>query len=240
VNRRRFVITSAITACALIGGGAPGGVIGEILGQRRAAAVTLEDAIQSLPNRGQSIFGSTEVASRSFRALPQWRRVLKRMKIEGPTLSECSNVGESCARSPLEAWRRIIVASRDHDRAQKLSQVNRYFNRWPYKEDTEVYGMREYWASPMEFLRRSGDCEDFAIAKFFALRQLGFSNEEMRVIILWDRIRAIGHAVLAVYEKNDILVLDSLSDRILSHWKYKQYVPQYSMNETTRWAHVKV
>jgi predicted transglutaminase-like cysteine proteinase len=62
----------------------------------------------------------------------------------------------------------------------------------------------------------------------------------MRVIILWDTIRAIGHAVLAVYEKDDILVLDSLSSRILSHWKYKQYVPQYSMNETTRWAHVKV
>ncbi len=201
-------MTSAATACALVGGGLPGGVMGEFLARRDAGAVTLEDAIQSLPNQGQSIFGSTEVASRSFKALPQWRRVL--------------------------------AATRGHERAHALRQVNRYFNRWPYKEDSEVYGMREYWASPMEFLRRSGDCEDFAIAKFFALRQLGLANEEMRVIIVWDRIRAIGHAVLAVYEKHDILILDSLTDRILSHWKYKQYVPQYSMNETTRWAHVRV
>jgi predicted transglutaminase-like cysteine proteinase len=131
-------------------------------------------------------------------------------------------------------------ANRRAGATHKLRKVNQYFNRWPYKEDNEVYGMREYWASPTEFLRRSGDCEDFAIAKFFALRHLGIANEEMRVIILWDTIRAIGHAVLAVYEKDDILVLDSLSSRILSHWKYKQYVPQYSMNETTRWAHVKV
>ena len=50
----------------------------------------------------------------------------------------------------------------------------------------------------------------------------------------------LGVAILAVYEKNDILVLDSLSDVIFSHWKYKHYVPQYSMNETTRWAHVKL
>lgn len=240
VNRRRFMITSATAACALAGGGIPGGVLGGFLAPRRAGAVTLEDAIESLPNRGRSIFGSTEVASRSFKALPQWRRVLQRMQIEGPALERCATTEEPCGRGPAQAWQRIIDAAHGLERTHKLRKVNQYFNRWPYKEDNEVYGMREYWASPTEFLRRSGDCEDFAIAKFFALRQLGIANEEMRVIILWDTIRAIGHAVLAVYEKDDILVLDSLSSRILSHWKYKQYVPQYSMNETTRWAHVKV
>jgi len=89
-------------------------------------------------------------------------------------------------------------------------------------------------------MRRSGDCEDYSIAKYFALRQLGFRKEELRVIILFDQIRNIGHAVLAVYEPNDILVLDSLSNIIFSHRKYKHYKPQYSMNETTRWAHVTI
>ena len=50
-------------------------------------------------------------------------------------------------------------------------------------------------------MRMSGDCEDYAIAKFFALRQLGFGAEQMRIVILWDEIRGIGHAVLAVYQK---------------------------------------
>ena len=69
------------------------------------------------------------------------------------------------------------------------------------------------------------------------LRDLGLTNDEMRVVILMDRIRRIGHAVLAVYEPNDILILDSLSDLIFSHRKYRHYLPQYSMNETKRWAH---
>ena len=124
-------------------------------------------------------------------------------------------------------------------RRQKLDTVNKFFNRWPYKLDHEVYGVSEYWASPNQFMRTSGDCEDYSIAKFYALKQLGFSDNEMRIVILKDSIRGIGHAVLAIYEKNDILILDSLSNLILTHTKYRHYIPQYSMNSTTRWAHIK-
>ncbi len=120
----------------------------------------------------------------------------------------------------------------------QVNSVNSFFNRWPYKLDQDLYGVSEYWASPLEFLRRSGDCEDYSIAKFFALRQLGIGNDQLRVVILFDRIRNIGHAVLAVYEGSEILILDSLSDAVLPHWRYKHYQPQYSMNETTRWAHL--
>ena len=203
-------------------------------------AVTLEDLIRRSENRGKGIFGSTELSLKSFKALPQWARVLKRLRVEGPALQQCGDDRARCDKDVLKAWNKIIADAGLHSRNRKLQMVNSYFNRWPYKLDHEVYGAREYWASPMEFLRRSGDCEDYAIAKFFALRQLGLENEEMRVVILWDEIRAIGHAVLAVYQEEDILILDSLSNVILSHWRYKQYVPQYSMNETTRWAHVKV
>jgi predicted transglutaminase-like cysteine proteinase len=87
-------------------------------------------------------------------------------------------------------------------------------------------------------MNRSGDCEDYSIAKYFALRKLGFAKEELRVVILLDKIRGIGHAVLALYAKDEILILDSLSNLILPHSRYKHYVPQYSMNETTRWAHI--
>src|SRR3546814_6696492 len=103
--------------------------------------------------------------------------------------------------------------------------------------DRELYGVSEFWATPQEFMKRSGDCEDYAIAKFFVLRDLGYANDKLRIVILMDRIRRIGHAVLAVYALGDILILDSLTDLIFSHKKYRQYVPQYSMNETTRWEH---
>src|SRR3546814_5921012 len=63
-------------------------------------------------------------------------------------------------------------------------------------------------------MKRSGDCEDYAIAKFFVLRDLGYTGEQLRIVILMDRIRRVGHAVLAVYALGDILILDSLTDLI--------------------------
>ena len=130
----------------------------------------------------------------------------------------------------------------DEDRTQGLSRLPREPGRLLLSGaqvlvDRELYGVSEFWATPREFMKRSGDCEDYSIAKFFVLRDLGFSNDQLRIVILKDRIRGIGHAVLAVYALGDILILDSLSDLIFSHRKYRHYVPQYSMNETTRWAH---
>ena len=98
--------------------------------------------------------------------------------------------------------------------------------------------MTDYWATPREFLKKSGDCEDYSIAKFYALKELGFSGDAMRVVALKDRIRNIGHAVLAVYTDGDIFILDNQTIMVLSHVKYKHYVPQYSVNEKFRWMHV--
>ncbi|MDX1401026.1 MAG: transglutaminase-like cysteine peptidase [Kiloniellales bacterium] len=240
MHRRRFLIATTGAAAAVATGILPSALTPELIHTKDAFAVSLENILKQSKDRGKAIFGSTEVGSRSFKAIPKWARILKQMQVEGPALRRCTENSANCNQDAMKAWNRIILEAGPLSRPKKILNVNRYFNRWPYKLDREIYGTSEYWASPMEFMRRSGDCEDFAIAKFFALRHLGFKNEEMRIVILWDQIRAVGHAVLAVYIKDDILVLDSLSDVVLSHVKYKQYVPQYSMNETTRWAHVKV
>ena len=111
--------------------------------------------------------------------------------------------------------------------------------RLVYRTDKQTYGVEDRWEVPGVTTKlRAGDCEDFAIAKYFALRKLGFKKEELRLVILMDTIRGIGHAVLAYYTKDEILILDSLSNLILPHSRYKHYVPQYSRKETTRWAHL--
>ena len=137
----------------------------------------------------------------------------------------------------LPQWRRILDTMAQESAAMADCTADSA-DCWPYKSDAEAFGRREYWASPSDFMSRSGDCEDFAIAKYFALRQLGFDKQELRIVVLYDRIRNVGHAVLAVYDDTDILILDSLSNLITAHTRYRHYVPQYSMNETTRWAHV--
>ena len=225
LSRRRFLTSSlALAACA----SCPAGL----------RAQSLADFAQAAQNQGKGLFGSTEIPSLSFEALPQWRRVLAVMEQERPVYQACLADPTHCSSNTQSIWRQIVVQASKLPQPEQLHAVNRFFNRWPYKLDPEIYGRSEYWASPSEFMSSSGDCEDFAIAKFFALRDLGLGNDDMRIVILFDRIRNIGHAVLAVYRDSDALILDSLSNMIVSHSKYRHYLPQYSMNETLRWAHV--
>lgn len=231
MDRRAFLRHSALFA-----GTAASGLLVEAW-RGAAAAQTLDDLLKTAPEAGNALFGSTEVSANNLKALPQWARVLSKMKAERKLFHACLNNRAACTTPALQSWREVAAEARGKPQLEMLKVVNRYFNRWPYKVDRELYGVSEFWATPTEFMKRSGDCEDYAIAKFFALRDLGMANEDLRVVILLDRIRRLGHAVLAVYAMGDILILDSLTNLIFSHKKYKHYVPQYSMNETTRWAH---
>ncbi len=231
MDRRAFLRTSAQLV-----GAATGSLLVDAW-TKRLGAQTLDDFLKAQRSQGKALFGSSEISSASLKALPQWARVLSKMKRERGRFSACLNNPAACTTAGLESWREVATAAKGRPRREMLKTVNRYFNRWPYKIDKQLYGVSEFWATPQEFMRRSGDCEDYSIAKFFVLRDLGFANDELRIVILMDRIRRLGHAVLAVYEPDDILILDSLSDLIFSHRKYRHYLPQYSMNETKRWAH---
>ena len=226
---RRTPIALAVAFAATLAANAVGSA---------AQAQSLSDLVGSAKKAGSALFGSTEFASGSMDALPQWRRILGDLRNQTRDLRDCIRSANACADRSQRDLGKLIRDSRGKSRMKKLQAVNRFFNRWPYKLDEDAYGLREYWANPSEFMRRSGDCEDYAIAKFFALRQLGFDNDSMRIVVLWDRIRNIGHAVLAVYDGPGILILDNINRMIVSHASYRHYIPQYSMNETTRWAHV--
>ncbi|MFQ5467560.1 MAG: transglutaminase-like cysteine peptidase [Kiloniellaceae bacterium] len=203
-----------------------------------ARSQTLADLANAARGAPTGLFGSTEIRAETLQGLPQWTRVLANVRRDRAGFADCSRDAARCTTPTLRQWRQIITKAAGLGRKAQLKAVNDFFNRWPYKQDWELYGRQEYWATPSEFMARSGDCEDYAIAKYFALRQLGWSKDDMRIVILMDRIRAIGHAVLAVYLDDRTLILDSLSNLILPHDRYKHYLPQYSMNETTRWAHI--
>jgi predicted transglutaminase-like cysteine proteinase len=71
-----------------------------------------------------------------------------------------------------------------------------------------------------------------------SLRQLGFGADQLRLVVLNDVSRDLAHAVLAVYLDEQVYILDNLSRSVLPQEQVRQYVPYYSINETTRWAHV--
>lgn len=108
---------------------------------------------------------------------------------------------------------------------EQVKAVNVLINRWPYRTDMDVWGVMDYWETPVEFFQKSGDCEDFAIAKYFALRDLGFPASQMRIVVLKDTLRNLDHAVTAVYLDGDAWILDNLSNAVLSHKRLSHYRP---------------
>ena len=119
----------------------------------------------------------------------------------------------------------------------QLRTVNSFINQWHYRADERNYGKSDYWASPSEFFKRSGDCEDYAIAKFVTLRQMGFSADQLRLVVVNDVRRNLAHAVLAAYVGHNVYILDNLNNQVRPQSSVSEYAPYYSVNEQARWAH---
>lgn len=179
------------------------------------------------------LFGTVEFKGKISR-LPLWTGVLDRML----AWKGYFNSGEMSKLPSKSGWQMLKKEVGPLDPMGRLKAVNKFFNQWPYRLDAANYGLPDYWAIPLEFLKKSGDCEDYAIAKFYALQEFGFSGDEMRIVAVKDVIRGIGHAVLVVWLDGDAYVLDNQTNMVLPHTRYKHYVPQYSVNEQFRWMHV--
>ena len=184
------------------------------------------------------LLGTTEFRAPSLSALPQWQRVLQRIESERSTYRVCADPEGDCPSRGAAAWQAMIRDQRGRPPLHQLDTVNRFLNGWRYKEDSANYGRRDYWASPLEFFQRSGDCEDYAIVKYVSLRKLGFAAEQLRLVVVHDSVRDLAHAVLAVYLDDQVYILDNLTRMVLPQEEVTHYVPYYSINETTRWAHV--
>ena len=184
------------------------------------------------------LMGTIEFPSTNLAALPQWTRILDKMPEQRKANARCDADPDACPSSKAIAWRAKIQELRTRDRLVQLIEINRFINTWSAVTDTAAYGTGEYWASPQEFLERAGDSEDFAIMKFYSLRELGFTNDRLRIVIATDVLTNRKHSFATAYYKGKIYVLDSVSDTVLTQEHSKYYVPIYSVNETTRWAHV--
>jgi len=203
-----------------------------------ARAQSLADIAKQAQTAHLGIFNKTEVKAGPIGPLPKWLGVLEKMKAQKEMLKRCAAQLPSCDPADAKPWREVEAEAASLEPMARLKAVNAFFNKWPYKTDLDNYGVDDYWATPVEFMTRSGDCEDYAIAKFYALLQLGVPNDDMRIVAIMDHIRNIGHAVLVVRIGNDSVVLDNLSNLVMSHTRYPQYDPQFSVNETTRWMHI--
>lgn len=184
------------------------------------------------------LFGTLEFRARSLDALPQWQRVLDEIADQRPDYKACTDQSAACPSDVMKAWRGFISLLQNASPMEQVRAVNRFVNRWEYKEDDVNYGASDVWVSPMQFFQTSGDCEDFAIVKYVSLRDLGFPPESLRIVVVRDTLRQIAHAVLAVHVDGQVYIMDNVTGAVLPQERVLQYKPYYSVNESHRWAHV--
>jgi len=139
---------------------------------------------------------------------------------------------ESCF---LGEWRESLVRMEKQPKSAQLQLVNKYLNASPYVLDIATWGIADYWETPLEFLMFSGDCEDYAIAKFFSLLRLGFSNDQMQIVIVQDQNLKVPHAILAVTLDGVNYILDNQISQVVPDTLIHHYTPMYGVNLTSWW-----
>jgi len=136
-------------------------------------------------------------------------------------------------------WQTFIESVRPLTEKEKLKKVNDFFNQQiEFVDDIELWGMLDYWATPIELLAQgAGDCEDYSIAKYFTLRELGVPDKKMRITYVKAIELNQAHMVLTYFDtpRSIPVVLDNLIPAIKQATKRRDLLPVYSFNGSGLW-----
>jgi predicted transglutaminase-like cysteine proteinase len=150
----------------------------------------------------------------------------------------------SAARGRLETWKRYAAERKSSPlaEAELLREVNRTLNGIRFIDDPTHWGEEDYWATPAESVgSNGGDCEDFSIAKYFLLKELGIPIAKLRMTYVKATKLNQPHMVLAYYARPDAepLVLDNLEDTVRPASQRPDLVPVYSFNDEEVWIEMR-
>ena len=139
----------------------------------------------------------------------------------------------------LTDWYVLMRENRERSETEKLTLVNDFFNQLEFVDDLTHWRKDDYWATPQEMLvSGGGDCEDFATAKYFTLRQLNIPNEKLRLIYVKSLRLNQPHMVLGYYPEPaaNPLILDNLIKTIHFATERTDLLPVYSFNAQGVWV----
>lgn len=137
------------------------------------------------------------------------------------------------AENRFTSLQELILELQNKNQMEILEKVNDFFNKVSYTTDKDNYGVTDYWATPFEFLARDeGDCEDYAIAKYFLLKHLGIPSNKMYITYVGVVGYEQAHMVLTFFDtpSSDPFILDSFNEDLLLASQRKDLKPIYYFN----------
>lgn len=144
----------------------------------------------------------------------------------------------SAAEKRLLDWEASIHQHLSASDREKLNIVNSFFNQAKFIDDLKLWNKKDYWATPVEFLAlNAGDCEDFSIAKYFTLKEMGVDTSKLRITYVKALRLNQAHMVLAYYSTPSAvpLILDNLTNQIVPADQRTDLQPVYSFNADDLW-----
>lgn len=174
------------------------------------------------------LFGSAEKRSGNLSPFTKWTGMFDRFE---------KHISERSGQKAVNSIQAKLNGLENLSLKSMAARVNELMNEKPYIEDKKNWGQSDYWATPVEFMQRGGDCEDYAIAKYTALRMLGVPEERMRIAIVQDTLKNIPHAILIVYTEQGPYALDNQIKTLVDADGMHRYRPIFSINQKAWWLH---
>jgi predicted transglutaminase-like cysteine proteinase len=162
----------------------------------------------------------------------KWRGVQRRLDDEMVQLALCEGDREGCASPAALQFLAIVDAAKAREGRARLGEINRAINLAVRPvSDLVQYGQVDVWTAPLATLTRGGDCEDYAIAKFVALRRAGIAPNDLRIVIMRDTVRGEDHAVAAARLDGHWLTLDNRRMAMVEDSDVRNYRPTFVIDQ---------
>jgi predicted transglutaminase-like cysteine proteinase len=163
----------------------------------------------------------------------KWLGVQRQLADELMQLAICEGDRAGCASPEALRFLAIVDAGRARVGRARLGVINRAINLAIRPvSDLATYGEPDVWASPLvTFARGSGDCEDYAIAKFVALRKAGVAPEDLRIVVMHDLLGGEDHAVVAARLDGHWLTLDNRRMAMIEDSDIRSFRPTFVIDQ---------
>jgi len=184
-------------------------------------------------------FGLTVEAVRAGDLQDKWLRLARRLDDDAVQIALCDGDRDRCASDAALQFLSIVDSGRLRTGRARLGDINRAVNlAIRPMSDLAQYGEIDVWTSPLVTLGRgAGDCEDYAIAKFMALRQAGIEANDLRMVIMRDTIHGEDHAVAAARLDGHWLLLDNRRMALVEDINVRNYRPLFVFDRSAIMAY---
>jgi predicted transglutaminase-like cysteine proteinase len=194
-----------------------------------ACAATAIELGRSSNGQKDEPFGTIGFVAPEGLTWDEWRKIKAAIEVEMPKLALCQADLDNCT-SAQRRFATIVKEAKGQQGLARIEVVNKRINAAiRYKSDKVQWGVADVWSTPTNkngsFDTGFGDCEDYAIAKYVALRQTGFPASNMRMVLVRDNSIDADHAVLAVRYDKRWLILDNRWDKLIEDKALTQFKP---------------